>query len=239
MSPGRRRLHTAFAALAALFIVSLYFVTSPLLSLPHSTVASTATDWTRWKTHRNSSKHSNSWSLSHSHRKPITLDTDAELAAVTNFIASLASNAIPPTVDPSKPIDPELVLGFDIRSPRALEDLQELRIDVWEKNPIIIFSEMHSPTCREAKTMFIEMNTKPGPLIFDIDQRGDARVLTPLLHRLTATTSLPIVLIGGKPVGPTITDLRSMRDSGELRKLVHEAGAELVSSQKKNKKGRK
>lgn len=73
----------------------------------------------------------------------------------------------------------------------------------------------------------------------DLTFAGDARVLTPLLHRLTATTSLPIVLIGGKPVGPTITDLRSMRDSGELRKLAHEAGAELVSSQKKNKKGRK
>lgn len=143
LTPGRRRLHTAFAALAALFIVSLYFVTAPLLSLPNATPSSSSSDWSRFKSQHNATKHGqNSWSLAHSHRKPITLDTDAELAAVTNFIASLASNAIPPTVDPSKPIDPELVLGFDIRSPRALEDLQELRVDVWEKNPVIIFSEV-------------------------------------------------------------------------------------------------
>jgi len=63
----------------------------------------------------------------------------------------------------------------------------------------------------------------------------DAEVLIPLLHRLTSTTELPLVLIGGKPVGSFAT-VRELKESGELAKMITDAGA-IIDGGAKKKKG--
>lgn len=58
----------------------------------------------------------------------------------------------------------------------------------------------------------------------------------PLLYRLTSSDSLPILLIGGKPVG-SIDAIRELDASGELKQMVTEAGAVIDGAKKK--KGRR
>jgi hypothetical protein len=66
---------------------------------------------------------------------------------------------------------------------------------------------------------------------------ADAGVLTPLLFRLTDSTELPILLIGGIPVG-SIDMIRQLDADGKLKELVISAGA-IPDSSKKPKKGRR
>ena len=65
---------------------------------------------------------------------------------------------------------------------------------------------------------------------------ADAQVLVPLLYRLTASDTLPILLIGVKSVG-TVDAIRELDASGDLRKMVAEAGAVIDGA--KRKKGRR
>lgn len=69
-----------------------------------------------------------------------------------------------------------------------------------------------------------------------ISYLADAQVLIPLLYRLTASDSLPILLIGGSPVG-SVDAIRELDASGELKKRVTEAGAVVDGA--KRKKGRR
>lgn len=62
----------------------------------------------------------------------------------------------------------------------------------------------------------------------------DADVLIPLLHRLTST-ELPLVLIGGKPIGSFAT-VRELKESGELAKMITDAGG-IIDGGAKKKKG--
>jgi hypothetical protein len=66
---------------------------------------------------------------------------------------------------------------------------------------------------------------------------ADAEVITPLLFRLTNATELPILLIGGNPVG-SMDAIRELHTAGTLKSLIIQAGAVLDSS-KKARKGRR
>jgi hypothetical protein len=61
---------------------------------------------------------------------------------VTSFLASHYQNVIPPTVDPTLPIDPDLVLDFDTRGPRAADELQTLLNEVWVQNPVVLYAKV-------------------------------------------------------------------------------------------------
>jgi len=156
---------------------------------------------------------------------------------VTAFMAALPQNVIPPDIDPTQPIDPQLVLDFDTRSPRAKEEVDNIVSEMWLRNPVVVFSKTVSPVSRELKSILDTLNIKPSPTIFDVDQRADADVLIPLLFRLTDASELPILLVGGKPVGSMDT-IRELRTNGQLKALVTHAGAVLDDS-KKRRKGRR
>ncbi len=79
------------------------------------------------------------------------------------------------------------------------------------------------------------MNLHPAPTIMDVDIRDDADVLKPILLRLTSASDLPILLIGGKPVG-SVTDIRDMTESGELLRKIKAAGAVSIDKKKKHRK---
>jgi hypothetical protein len=78
----------------------------------------------------------------HPRPPPLMLDTAQELAAVSSFLASLPQNVIPPHVDPAHPIDPQLVLDFDTRGPRAQEEVRAMVEDVWLRNPVFVYSKV-------------------------------------------------------------------------------------------------
>ncbi|KAJ2924268.1 hypothetical protein H1R20_g12817, partial [Candolleomyces eurysporus] len=172
----------------------------------------------------------------HRHRPPLKLDSAQELAAISSFIASLPQNVIPPTVDPSKPIDPQLVLDFDTRNPRAADEVRQLVEECWSRNPVFLYSKRYSPSSRELKTVLASMYLSPAPVIVDVDMRDDAEVLKPILGRLTSGSDLPILLVGGKVIGTT-EEIKEMHKDGRLARAVSEAGA-VVNGAKK-KKGKK
>ncbi|KAJ2917767.1 hypothetical protein MD484_g2673, partial [Candolleomyces efflorescens] len=180
----------------------------------------------------------------HRQRPPLQLDSAQELAAISSFIASLPQNVIPPTVDPLKPIDPQLVLDFDTRNPRAADEVRQLVEECWSRNPVFLYSknmkltmkQLYSPSSRELKTVLASLYLSPAPVIVDVDMRDDAEVLKPILARLTSGSDLPILLVGGKVVG-TVEEIKEMHKDGRLARAVSEAGA-VVNGAKK-KKGKK
>ncbi|KAI0279390.1 hypothetical protein BGY98DRAFT_915886 [Russula aff. rugulosa BPL654] len=170
-------------------------------------------------------------------RPDVLLSPEQELGALTAFMVALPQNVIPSNIDPSRPIDPQLVLDFDTRSPEAEGEIDDVVLGVWMNNPIVLFTRLRSAVSREVKAILHDMDLKPPPTIFDVDQRADADVITPLLFRLTNATELPILLIGGKPVGSMDT-IRELNSTWTLKALALEAGA-LPDSSKKHRKGRR
>ncbi|KZT29067.1 hypothetical protein NEOLEDRAFT_1128601 [Neolentinus lepideus HHB14362 ss-1] len=174
-------------------------------------------------------------------RPQVAMDPAQELAAVTSFIVSLPQNVIPPSVDPSKPIDPEVVLDFDTRGEQARDELEEIVRDVWTRFPVILFSKYHSAASREVKALLEAMNLKPSPTIIDIDQRPDAHTLIPLLSRLTAPyldagedsedPTLPILLLSGQPL--SLSQIRQLNERKELRPMVAKSGAVINGGKRK------
>ncbi|KAG2064322.1 hypothetical protein BDR04DRAFT_1130812 [Suillus decipiens] len=170
--------------------------------------------------------------VTNANRPQIKLDESQELAAVAAFLAALPQNMIPRSIDPSKPIDPQLVLDFDTRSPRAAEEVNQIVQHVWSRYPVMMFTKARNAHSREIRRIISTMDLQPPAVAFEVDQREDADVLVPLLHRLTSSADLPLMLIGGKPVG-SIDVIRELNDSGELQKLITKAGAVIDGSKKK------
>ena len=108
--------------------------------------------------------------------------------------------------------------------------------------------------------MLDELYLFPAPVIIDVHERGqstitlashyaqtstnpklphihpaDEFVLVPLLYRLTSSTSLPILLIGGE-LAPPMPELRYLKDKGELRRMVEKAGAQYNGARQKKPK---
>ncbi|GJE92677.1 hypothetical protein PsYK624_088320 [Phanerochaete sordida] len=167
---------------------------------------------------------------------PLQFTPEQELAAVTTFLASLPQNVIPSNIDPHKPIDPELVLDFDTKSPQALTEVAQLEHDAWIHYPVVLYAKMHSPLSRDLEKIILDLNLLPGPAIIPVEYRPDEEVLKPLLQRLTGVEELPILLIGGKIIG-TPQEVKYMHSKGDLARAVTQAGA-VVDGVKK-KKGRK
>jgi len=78
------------------------------------------------------------------YRTQVRLDSAQELAAISSFLASLPQNVLPLTVDPSTPLDPQLVLDFDTRGPRASDEVRAMVEDVWSRNPVFVYSKVHT-----------------------------------------------------------------------------------------------
>ncbi|EJD47019.1 hypothetical protein AURDEDRAFT_87064 [Auricularia subglabra TFB-10046 SS5] len=162
-----------------------------------------------------------------------------ELGALVGFMAAFASNALPASVDPSAPLDPDLVLGFDPRDPAMRGEIREAVRDAWRTNPVVILSELKTgnpPQSREMKGTIQALNLYPDPTIIEVDQRTDSEVTIPLLKRLTGAEQLPVALIGGHAVR-SIQEFRDLVKSGALNEMVTASGAKING--KKVKHGRK
>lgn len=66
-----------------------------------------------------------------------------ELGAVVAYLTSLGANAhIPTSIDPSQPLDADLILGFNTRSSRASAEVAELVRETWQITPVVLFGEV-------------------------------------------------------------------------------------------------
>jgi hypothetical protein len=82
-------------------------------------------------------------------RPQITLTPEEELAALSSFIISLPDqNILPPSVNPSSPIDPQLILDFDTRADGAEAELKRLVAATWENNPVVMYTKVFHPICQ-------------------------------------------------------------------------------------------
>ena len=76
-------------------------------------------------------------------RPQITFTPEEELAALSGFIVSLPDqNILPGSVDPSQPIDPQLILDFDTRADGAEAELQRLVTATWENYPVVMYTKV-------------------------------------------------------------------------------------------------
>jgi glutaredoxin len=96
--------------------------------------------------------------------------------------------------------------------------------------------QLYSPASRELKALLSVFHLKPAPTIVDVDMRDDAAVLAPILARTSGVDELPLLIIGGKPVGG-LEEAKLLHRNGELEKLMRAAGAEINGA--RGKKGRK
>lgn len=156
-------------------------------------------------------------------RPPLVLTPAEELAALTHFVVALPQNVLPSDVDGSKPLDPQLILDFDIRGGRkAREELQVVRNQVWEENPVVIYAKRFAPQTKLLLGNLVNpLNIHPPPAVFFVDERQDSDIITPVLQRVSESAQLapvslsgavldeipvrdgspfPIVLVGGKPI---------------------------------------
>ncbi|KDN49713.1 hypothetical protein RSAG8_01778, partial [Rhizoctonia solani AG-8 WAC10335] len=165
--------------------------------------------------------------------EPLHLTPAMELGALVAFITDRAAeNALPQTIDPQQQIPADVMLDFDTRSDFAQLEVDDLVQDTWMRNPVVIFSKVHSPQGRDLKKIFASYKLKPAPVIFEIDQREDVAVLEPVLYRLTGEASLPIVLLGGRSIGSP-ADIAKLHESGDLERAMKSAGVTIVPPKKK------
>lgn len=72
----------------------------------------------------------------------LVLEPQQELGVLVAFMAAVTYNVLPPYIDPSKPLDPQLVVGFDTRADGAEEELKALVEETWSNYPVVIFSQV-------------------------------------------------------------------------------------------------
>jgi len=171
-------------------------------------------------------------------RPEITLTPEQELAALSSFIISLPDqNILPSSVDPSQPIDPQLILDFDTRTDGAEAELKRLVTATWENNPVVMYTKPSAVT-RELRSLLDSFNLRPAPVVIDINERVDVDTLEPLLHRLSGSSSFPILLVHGILIDVSTADrIQELDKSGTLKKLVSEAGAIINGGRRR--KGRR
>lgn len=70
-----------------------------------------------------------------------------------------------------------------------------------------------------------------APLLLFFSTSADSHVLTPLLARLTQTAELPIIMVGGQPIG-SYDQLKALHDERSLGDVLAYAGASIGEESK-------
>ena len=147
LRPRKSRLRATFLCLFSLIILTSYvcLVSPPVLSPSHplhpyrSKLNRLDDSWRKFAPNLRGISRPSHAALS---RQDVSLSPEQELGALTAFMVALPQNVIPPDVVPDKPIDPQLVLDFDTRSPEAEKEVDNLVIDVWLSNPVVLFAKV-------------------------------------------------------------------------------------------------
>lgn len=151
---------TTFLALFSLFSVTVYILIVNGSSNLHPVMVPQHTK-SPFQAAMNTLAHSSdrAWRPTHKDvvisRPQITLTPEEELAALSSFIISLPDqNVLPSSVDPSQPIDPQLILDFDTRADGAEAELKRLVAATWENHPVVMYTKVTHPHLLIAKETY-------------------------------------------------------------------------------------
>lgn len=156
-----------------------------------------------------------------------------EFIGLVSFLTSTAASALPP-IDPSIPLDPQLILDFDHTRPAARSDMRQLELDMMGLFPVILFGKMRDPQHREIMKMLSQYKIDPPPLVVEVDQRADADYLIPTLARLLGTKQLPQVVLNGHAAGG-YKAIQAAFDGKDFKELIATSGAEVTEKKTKKK----
>jgi hypothetical protein len=80
----------------------------------------------------------------HERRNPhdLVLNPEQELGVLVSFLTAVKANMLPSDIDPSKPLDPQLVVDFDTREEGAEKEVEALVAETWSNYPVVIFSQV-------------------------------------------------------------------------------------------------
>ena len=156
LQPRKIRYRSTLLAVTVLFIITTYILVHHTVLSPRILRLKDPTTAAQMAAALDNVQHSHILNSLGSGKKPrplrqgtqIRLDAAQELAAISSFLASLPQNHIPPSVDPSVPIDPQLVLDFDTSSLRATDEVQAMVDDVWLQNPVFLYSKVRRHVSR-------------------------------------------------------------------------------------------
>ncbi|KAL7417821.1 hypothetical protein BDY24DRAFT_367712 [Mrakia frigida] len=163
---------------------------------------------------------------------PPPLTNNQELSALLLFLSSSSTNVLPSTIDPSAPLNPDHVLSHSLPLSSGAREaaLKEMEKEAWTTWPVVLVGREGDFWTKEARDLLSGERyfgkKQEGLGLVYIDRRPDTLVLTPLLTRLTSTTTLPSVLIGGVPVGG-FEHLKILHDSNKLAGILTHAGATI------------
>lgn len=156
-----------------------------------------------------------------------------ELVGLISFLTSTSASALP-RIDPSKPLDPQLILDFDHTKPTARQDMRQLESDMMALFPVILFGRMRDPHHREMMKMLSQYKIDPPPLIVEVDQRADAETLIPLLARLLGSPQLPQLVLGGTAAG-SYKEAQKALDDKTFKQWIARSGADITEKKIKKK----
>lgn len=193
-----------------------------------------------------------SHSLADSKSAPLT--HSQELAALALFLTSESSHMLPESLDPKLPLDPDLVLDMALSTDptERAADLQLMEAEAWE-TPVVIFGKRGDQATKQALELLHSEDyfgrDGAGLATVYVDRRGaftvdaphlpqniwltillalpaDSPVLIELLSRLTHRSSLPVILVGGVPLGG-YKELSVQHSEGHLSGLMERQGCVL------------
>ncbi|WVR05822.1 hypothetical protein IAU60_002847 [Kwoniella sp. DSM 27419] len=165
---------------------------------------------------------------------PFVMTKEEELAALMHFIVGTTANTLPDNLDTTDRTSLEGFLPFDVRSPMARAEIQDLATTQWEDHPVMVLGNMRDPKMREIRATLRGYNVKPAPFYVDIDQRRDAAVLQPTLERLLGKQDGPYVLLAGQNIGSAVK-LSELEKKETLISTFASSGVSIAKKLKKNK----
>ncbi|CED85166.1 Thioredoxin-like fold [Phaffia rhodozyma] len=154
-------------------------------------------------------------------------DERSELSSVLNFIITEEMNALPANMDPTSPVDPEVVLDFDPYTSTAEGQLIDMEVSFWETFPIVLVYRYADASAKKIQSQLDQLHIHPAPVTVDLEARSDAAVITPLVQRLVDyPIDQPMLFIGGELIGG-LTEIQDLKES-KLKSLIRASGAKIM-----------
>lgn len=114
--------------------------------------------------------------------------------------------------------------GVSKSSPEAMADAKAFVEKTINENKVVVFSKTYCPYCTKAKRALAVEIDLSKVLIIELENRPDCDAVQDALLQLTGGRSVPRVFINGKFIGGG-DDTAHLQSTGQLRKLLQEAGA--------------
>ncbi|KAI9633299.1 uncharacterized protein MKK02DRAFT_39278 [Dioszegia hungarica] len=153
-----------------------------------------------------------------------------ELLALQSYLLQSSHNALPPNINPSKPLDGNAILSISpakLGRPGSANEAAWLReLEHEREEDIVIWAPAASGV--EVEGMYevlgkLHHNAK-SPSLIQLQDRSDGEVLEKIMTRLGVEVKKPLMMLGNKRVVGGLTELKRMMKAGELETELERIG---------------